>query len=135
MTGSELGGFIGSGTTSTTMTKKYKNGIPNGYKSDQVGRIYFAKTKINGIPLIKIGFWNGRYNIRTTLKNRYKTEFKILKSIIGCGDTEQDLHIKFSQYRHLIIYKKRRGCELVPVRCTEFFRENDELLEFIQFLP
>lgn len=116
------------------MTKKYKNGMPNGYKS-YGGRIYFAKAEIDGISLIKIGFWNGDYNIKSNLKSRYKVKFEILKTINGTGDTEQALHIRFEQYRHIVTYLQRRKCELVPVRCTEFFKENDEITSFIQRLP
>lgn len=116
------------------MTKKYKNGIPNSYPSTRKGFVYFARAVIKGTPLIKIGFWNGTYNIANTLKYRYKSKFTLLHSLPGDGDLEQDLHIKFEKYRQIIIYERRVGCELVPVTCTEFFRAENDLIDFIETL-
>lgn len=99
------------------MVKRYKNSISNSY-CNYWGRVYFAKTQINGLDLIKIGFYNGKYNILKALERRYKTVFTLILEIKADGDTEQLFHMAFSHQNKPVTYFKKNGN---PVLCTEFF--------------
>ncbi len=124
--------------------KKVKNGIRNGYQqADKLPKyVYFARANINSISLIKIGAYNGRYNILTNLKSRYNATFKLVKRIENKAPyTEQELHIAFKELNYSIIYNQYSRCSseithhITKNRSTEFFIATSKLLEFIEQLP
>lgn len=112
-------------------SKSYSNGIRNGYGGSG-NYVYFASVVIANTPLIKIGSWNGDYNIAGKLKSRYKAQFQIIKVVDGSSYSEEQIHKQFAYINTPVEYypsKAVRSC-----KSAEFFKETKELRDFIDLL-
>jgi hypothetical protein len=89
--------------------------------------VYFVQTRINGIDVVKIGYYNGRYNPICSLYGRYKLRGILLRSVPGTGEMEQFLHVKFAQLNYPFTYVYQGKTQ----RAAEFFRLTPALIEFI----
>lgn len=82
----------------------------NDYRKAKSGYIYFAESKYQGLPVIKIGYtskWNVQLRI-TELEKEYGLKFALLFYIPGDIADEKGIHAKYND-RNVPNFKDNRG--------------------------